>query len=134
MEDLVREIDQVRYHVPMNRFLTHWLTMTLALGATAWVLPGVWIDSIPALLVAALVLGFINAILKPVLVILTLPITVITLGVFYLVLNAILFGLAAFVVPGFEVAGLGWALLGALILGFFSWFISSMMGNNRKRR
>jgi len=117
----------------MKRFFTHWLIVTLALGATAWILPGVWIESVPALLVAALVLGFINAILKPVLVILTFPITVLTLGIFYLILNALLFGLAAFVVPGFEVAGLGWALLGALILGFFSWLIGGMMGRDEKR-
>lgn len=81
----------------MQTFLTHWLLMSIALGVTAWILPGVSVDSATALLVAALVLGFLNAVLKPVLVLLTLPITILSLGIFYLVLNAALFALGAVV-------------------------------------
>ena len=77
------------------RIITHWLVLAAALAATAWILPGVEVTSVSALLVAALVLGFLNAILKPILVVLTLPITVVTLGIFYFVLNALLFGLAS---------------------------------------
>jgi putative membrane protein len=116
----------------MKRFLIHWLTGALALGATAWVVPGVRIESPLALLVAALVLGFLNAILKPVLVILTLPITILTLGIFYLVLNAVVFALAAVLVPGFEVAGFGAAFLGAVIMSLVSMFIGSMLKEDRR--
>jgi putative membrane protein len=109
----------------MQRFLVHWFLMALALGVTAWILPGVSVASPGALLVAALVLGFLNAVLKPVLVILTLPITILSLGIFYLVLNAILFALVAVLVPGFRVAGFGWAFLGAIVMSLLSTFLGS---------
>ncbi|MBD3334943.1 MAG: phage holin family protein [Candidatus Eisenbacteria bacterium] len=109
----------------MRTFLIHWLTITVALGATAWILPGVEIGSVGALLVSALILGFLNAGLKPLLVLLTLPITILTLGIFYLILNGVLFGLTALLVPGFRVAGFGWAVLGAVIMGLLSMFIGS---------
>ena len=114
----------------MNRFFAHWLTTALALGVAGWTLPGVTISSPTALLVAALVLGFINAVVKPILVLLTLPITVMTLGVFYLVVNGMAFALAAWLVPGFIVRSFGWAMLGALLVGAVSWFIGSF-GRNR---
>ncbi|MYD86613.1 MAG: phage holin family protein, partial [Acidobacteria bacterium] len=68
---------------PMGRFLVNWLTNGVALGAVAWILPGVTIASLPALAVAAVVLGVVNTIVKPVLVVLTLPQTVMKIGVFY---------------------------------------------------
>ncbi|RMG46876.1 MAG: phage holin family protein [Acidobacteria bacterium] len=107
----------------MKRFLTHWFTVAVALAAAGWILPGVTVRSLPALAVAALVLGFLNAIVRPVLLILTLPITLLTLGLFYLVLNGLLFMLAAAVVPGFEVRSLGWAVLGSLVVSVVSWFV-----------
>ena len=94
----------------MRRFLAHCLTTTLALGVSAWVLPGVRVISISALFVAALVLGFVNTIVKPLLFLLTLPITVLTLGFFYLVVNGLAFALAAWAVPGFEIRSFGWAI------------------------
>ncbi len=107
----------------MSRFLVHWLVVAIALGAAAWILPGVEISSWPALLVAALVLGLVNAVVRPILALMTLPITVMTLGLFYLVVNGAAFALAALVVPGFAVGGCGWAILGALVVSVFSWFI-----------
>ncbi len=107
----------------MRRFLVHWLVISIALGAAAWILPGVAISSWEALLVAALVLGFINAVVRPVLTLLTLPITIVTLGLFYLVVNGAAFALAAKVVPGFEVAGCGWAIAGAFLVSALSSFI-----------
>jgi putative membrane protein len=104
----------------MKRFLVHWLLVAIALGITAWILPGVTVGSTPALLVAALVLGFLNAVVKPVLVILTLPLTIVTLGIFYFVVNAIVFALASTLVPGFDVDGFGWAFLGALLMSLVS--------------
>ena len=107
----------------MPRFLAHWLTTALALGAVAWILPGVVITSLPALAVAALVLGLVNAVVKPLLVLLTLPLTVLSLGVFYLVVNGLAFAFAALLVPGFEVRSFFWAMLGAALVGLVSMFI-----------
>lgn len=109
----------------MGRFLAHWVTIALALGATSWLLPGVEVTSLTTLMVAALVLGFVNAVVKPILVLLTLPITVVTLGLFYLVVNGLAFGLAAWLVPGFGVQSFWWAILGAFTVGLVSWFIGS---------
>lgn len=106
----------------MSRFLAHWLIVTIALAAAAWLLPRVAIASWPALLIAALVLGFVNAVVRPILVLLTFPITILTFGLFYLVVNGAAFGLAALVVPGFAVVGCGWAILGALVVSLCSWF------------
>jgi putative membrane protein len=116
----------------MQRFLIHWLLMAVALGVTASIVPGVHIDSVAALLVAALVLGFLNAVLKPLLVLLTLPITILSLGIFYFVLNALLFALGALVVPGFRVDGFGWAFLGALVMGLLSTFLGAFASEERR--
>jgi putative membrane protein len=104
-------------------FLIHWLVVAIALWLTAMFVPGVTITSWVTLALAALVLGFVNAIVRPILVILTLPITVLTLGLFYLVVNGIAFGLAAALVPGFELASVTAAILGALATSVISWFI-----------
>lgn len=117
----------------MSPFLRHLIVSALSLGATAWILPGVHVQSLVVLIVAGLVIGAINALLKPVLVLLTLPITVLSLGIFYLVLNGLLFGLAAALVPGFAVEGLGWAILGSLLMGLFNGLLGSG-GEPRPRR
>lgn len=109
----------------MKPFAVHWITTAVALGVTAWVLPGVTVSSLAALLVAALALGFANAVIKPLLLLLTLPITVMTLGLFYLVVNGLSFAFAAWLVPGFSVRSLWWAMGGALVVGIVSWFIGS---------
>src|SRR5215831_7500254 len=79
----------------MMRFLTHWLTTGLALVVADWALVGIRLRSTKALIVGALVLGLVNALVRPVLVILTLPLTILTLGLFYLVVNGAAFALAA---------------------------------------
>lgn len=107
----------------MTWFLVNWLTTAVALGVVAWILPGVTVSSLPALAVASLVLGMVNTVVKPVLVVLTLPLTVATLGLFYFVVNGLAFALAAWIVPGFEVRSFGWAMLGALLVGAVSMFI-----------
>jgi putative membrane protein len=109
----------------VGRFLRHWFTVTVALAVTVWILPGVEVNSWGALLWGGLVLGLVNATVRPVLFILTLPITVFTLGLFYLVVNGVAFAIAAAIVPGFEVASVGWAILGALIVSAVSWFVGS---------
>lgn len=93
-----------------------WLLNAAALFLTTKVVSGIMVDGTGALLLAALVIGLLNAVLKPVLVVLTLPITILSLGLFYLVLNGILFALASVLTPGFTVAGFGAAFLGALVM------------------
>jgi putative membrane protein len=113
----------------MARFIMHWLVISIALGAAAYLIPGIHISSGPVLIISALVLGFVNAVVRPVLTLLTLPLTVLTLGLFYLVVNAAAFGIAAALVPGFTVASLGSAILGSLVVALvsslFSWLLRS---------
>ena len=109
-------------------FFAHWFTTAVALGATTWMLSGVQVDSLGAMAVAALVLGFINAIIRPILVVLTLPFTVLTLGLFYFVINGVAFGLAAALVPGFRVSSFFSAVVGAAFVGLVSWFIGGVTG------
>src|SRR3989344_256552 len=101
-------------------FLIKWLISTLAIIIATYLIPGVHIDSLFAALVAALVLGLVNAILKPLLIILTLPITLLTLGLFALVINALLILLTSWVVPGFAVDSFWWALLFGLALSILN--------------
>lgn len=93
-----------------------WLLNAAALYLTTLIVSGIAVEGTGALLLAALIIGLLNAVLKPVLVVLTLPITILSLGLFYLVLNGILFSLASVLTPGFSVAGFGAAFLGALVM------------------
>lgn len=93
-----------------------WLLLSLAIAITAWILPGVRVRSAGSLLAAAAVLGIINALIWPILFWITIPITILTLGIFALVLNALLVMLAARIVPGFAVDSFWWALAFSVIL------------------
>jgi putative membrane protein len=108
------------------KLLLHLLVSTIAVFASAYILPGVSVDSLTAAFVVAIVLGIINMLLKPILVILTLPITIITLGLFYLVINAFLILLVAAIVPGFHVNGFWWALLYSLVLSLVGSVLHSL--------
>jgi len=114
----------------LSRFLAHWFTMTLALAVVVWIVPGVAVTSFPTLLIGAFVLGFVNATVRPILFLLTLPITVLTLGLFYFVVNGLAFALAAALVPGFEVKSFGWAMLAAVVAGLVSWFVGLFTGRS----
>ena len=96
--------------------LINLLINALAIGIAAYVLPGVHLEGPMPAVIAALVLGIANAVLKPILVILTLPITLLTFGLFLLVLNALMVLLASAVVPGFQVENFWWALGFSLVL------------------
>jgi putative membrane protein len=109
----------------MGRFLIHWVITGLALWVASFILPGVTVEGWATLAVAAIVLGLVNAVVRPILTLLTLPITVLTLGLFYLVVNGLAFAFAALLVPGFGVAGFGWAILGALVVSLVSWFVGA---------
>jgi putative membrane protein len=107
----------------MAGFLIHTVVLAVAIWVTAQVVSGISVASWQALALAALVLAVVNAIVRPILLILTLPITVLTLGLFYLVINGAAFGLAAALVPGFQVGSWTAAILGALLTSVISWFL-----------
>ncbi len=96
--------------------LIHWLIATVAIIVSSYILPGVHVENFLAALATALVIGFLNLILKPILVLLTLPINIITLGLFTLIINAAIIILATLIVPGFTVDGWGWAILFGIVL------------------
>jgi putative membrane protein len=111
----------------MVRFLLHWLVVALGLAAAAYLVPGVTVSSGTALALGALALGFVNAVVRPVMTFLTLPLTIITLGLFYFVVNAAAFALAAALVPGFSVASFWAALVGALVVSVVSWVVGALL-------
>lgn len=107
-------------------FLINLLIRVLAVLISAYLLPGIHVENFFTALVVAIVLGIINAILRPILLILTLPINILTLGLFTFVINALLILLVASIVPGFVVANFWWALLFSLILSIVSGFLHGL--------
>ena len=116
----------------MNTII-HWVVSALAVIVAAYVLPGVHVTGFVAALIAALVLGLINAFVKPVLKVLTLPLNILTLGLFSLVLNALLVMLAAKIVPGFTIDGFLWAAIFAVVLAIVS-SVLHMLGTHDDSR
>ena len=104
-----------------------WILNAVALLIVAYVLPGISVASFGAALIAALVLGLLNTLVKPFLILLTLPITVVTLGLFLLVLNALVFWFVGSILKGFQVAGFWWALGGALVYSLVSGLLSRLL-------
>jgi len=115
------------------RFLARLVLNGLAIIIAAWLLPGIHITSPLSALLAGVILGFVNAIVRPVLFFLTLPLTLLTLGLFIFVLNAICFALTARLVPGFSVDGFFSALFGALLVSVVSWILNGLVVGRRER-
>lgn len=111
-------------------FLLRVAANALAIVLAASILPGIEVDGIVPALAAAVLLGLVNAFVRPVLLILTLPITLVTLGLFLLVLNGFCFWLVASLVKGFHVAGFGSALLGALVVSVVSWVVTAVISDS----
>ena len=107
------------------KLIVKWLLSAAALLAVAYIYSGVELTSVTSALIAAFVIGLLNMILRPVLVVLTLPVTVITLGLFLFVINALMFWAAASLLDGFYVRSFGAALLGSLIYSVFGIVIDS---------
>jgi putative membrane protein len=105
------------------KLIVRWLLLAAALLLVAYLYPGVSVRSFGAAMIAALVLGLFNTLLRPLLVLLTLPVTLATLGLFLFVINALLFWAAASVLSGFSVSGFGAALIGSLIYSLCSMVI-----------
>ena len=111
----------------MMRLFLIWCCNALALLAVAYLLPGVRVDGLESALIAALVLGLINTLLRPLLILLTLPATMLTLGLFIFVINGLLFWFAGSVLRGFEVSGFWVGVMGALLYSILSSIFSLLI-------
>jgi putative membrane protein len=109
------------------RLLLTWIINAAALMALPYLMHSVTVDSIGAALIAALVLGLVNTLIRPVLVVLTLPVTFLSLGLFILVINGFLFWVVAQMVGGFHVAGFWSAMLAAIVYSVISWALSTLL-------
>ncbi|MCG6551208.1 MAG: phage holin family protein [Candidatus Magnetominusculus sp. LBB02] len=111
----------------MTQLLVSWLILTVSVLVAAYLLPGVKVSSFGSALIAALAIGILNAILRPVLVILTLPLTVLTLGLFLLVINAVIILIVGSIIKGFEVRGFITAALFSVILTIAHWVLRAIV-------
>jgi len=109
------------------RFVATWAINALALFLLPYVFPWVKVDSMLAALIAALVLGLVNALIRPVLFILTLPVTILTLGLFIFVINGLLFWMVGSFIDGFRVGGFWSGLFGAIVYSLIAWAISALV-------
>jgi putative membrane protein len=114
----------------MKGFFFRLVITGLGLWVAETIVPGVHIDGWGNLVVAALLLGIVNAVIRPIILILTLPLTVLTLGLFILVVNGISVALVAWLMPGFTLSGLWAAILASIVVGLTSWFASAFVGGS----
>ena len=112
----------------MLNLIVRWVLLAFSLIVMTWIVPGIFVSSFVAALIAAIVIGFINIFVRPLVMFLTLPINLLTLGLFTFVINALLLMLAAYITPGFAVSGFGAALIGSLVLSVFSLLINWAAG------
>ena len=114
----------------MRGFVYRCVITALGLWAATAIVPGVKVDTPGHLIVAALMLGFVNAVIRPFILIFTLPLTVFTLGMFIFVVNGISLEIVHWLVPGFKVASFGSAILGSIVVGLTGWFASAFVGGS----
>jgi putative membrane protein len=114
------------------RWLAHIVIVGVTLLIVSWMLPGFYVQSFGAAVIAAIVLGVANAVVRPILIVLTFPITILTLGIFLLVINAFMYLLVSAVVPGFHVHGLMTAIIGSIITSIVSSILHGIFGVNEK--
>ena len=111
----------------MPGLLIRWLTITVAVLILPKLFSGVRVDDIGSALLAAAILGILNALVRPLLILLTLPLTLVTLGFFVLVINALLFMFVGSIVPGFHVDSFWWAFIASIVVSHISWIVSNMV-------
>ena len=111
-------------------FVLRVLVNAAAIYLVAMIMPGIHVSGVVAALIAGAVLGLVNAIVRPILVVLTLPVTLLTLGLFLVVLNAFCLWFTGWVVEGFEVRGFWAALLGAVLISVVSWFLNAFVSDS----
>ena len=109
------------------RFLLRLLLNGVAVLCAAWLIPGLHVDTPATAIIAGIALGLVNAIVRPLLLLLTMPLTLLTLGLFIFVVNAICLALVAWLVPGFSISGFGAALIGAIVISLVSWLLSAIL-------
>jgi putative membrane protein len=109
------------------RLLLTWLINALALLAIKYIMPSITVDTFVTALIVAVVLGLINTLIRPLFVILTLPVTILTLGLFIFVINGLLFWAVGSFVPGFHVDGFWSGVFGAIIYSIISWALSALL-------
>lgn len=113
----------------LSGLLIRWVLTAVSVWVATLVVPGVSYADVPSLLAAAVILGILNALVKPVLVAVALPLVILSLGVMLLIINALLLTLTAMLVPGFHVSGMGSAIGASLIISL----VSILLGNNKRR-
>lgn len=111
----------------MFTIIANWILTALALYIVTRILPGFQVDDFGSALVAVIVIGLVNALVKPLFIILTLPATILTLGLFLLVINALMLMLASSFTPGFRVDGFGTALIGSILLSLITAILQSLV-------
>ena len=111
----------------MKGIVVRWAFLTIAIFLAAYLVDGIRVSGLPTAILAAAALGILNAFFRPILLLLTLPLTILTLGLFTFVINAILLMMASGVIRGFEVDGFGSALLGALLISIVSWLLNAFV-------
>lgn len=116
----------------LAKFLVRAVFAALGLWVASVILPGVYVANTGTLVVAALLLGVVNAFVRPIVTILTLPITIVTLGLFLLIVNAMMIGLVDLMLPGFDVRGLVAGVMAAIITGVSSWIGGMVIRDDRK--
>jgi len=112
----------------MRGLLLRWLILTAAILAAAYLLNGIIVRDFFSAILAAAILGILNAFVRPILILLTLPLNILSLGLFTFVINALLLKMATGVIPGFEVHGFWTALIGSLIITVVSWLLNAVIG------
>ncbi len=112
----------------MAGILIRWLTTTAAIVATAYLLDGIQVSGFFSAVFAGAVLGILNAVLRPIALLLTLPINILSLGLFTFIINALMLKMASGLIPGFGVYGFWTAIFGSLLISFISWLLNSFIG------
>ncbi len=113
----------------MKGLIVRWLILTIAIIAASYFIDGIRVGGFFSAFFAAALLGILNAVLRPVLLILTLPVNILTLGLFTFVINALLLKMVSGAVPGFEVVGFWPAILGSLVISLVSWLLNALVGS-----
>ena len=118
----------------MLRMLIHWVVTAVAVWITSRVVPGFWVDGASSALIAAVVIGLVNATLGLFLKVVTFPLTILSLGIFWLIINALMLELASVVVPGFHIRSFGAAFWGAIVLSIVNMFLKWLVLPSRDER
>ena len=113
----------------MKGLFIRWLMLTLAIMAAAYVLDGIQVAGVFSAFFAAAILGILNALLRPILLLITLPLNILTLGLFTFVINALMLMMVSGVIGGFQVHGFWWAVVGSLIISAVSWLLTSLVND-----